>query len=733
MRVITAESAGFCFGVERAVRMCLEAAGKYPVTRTLGKLIHNREATDELAAAGALSAESVEDIPDGAAVVIRSHGVSPAEYAALDARNLTVTDATCPFVARIHELVAAADGAGRVPVIIGERDHAEVRASAGYAESTLVFGSPEEYAEWLNSGDNASKPQSVLFQTTLLRDIFDKTQEFAKKVCTNTQIFDTICAAALLRQTETIKLAAECDVMVVVGDRRSANTNRLYELASLYCRETHFVRNADELPALSGDITVGVTAGASVPARIIKEVNRKMLDEAEIQNEGTVAEEAENITGEVNSAAGEEPALAEAAEPAEKSEVLTEEPTFEEMLEKSIKTLRTGDKVIGIVAAITPTEVTVDLGIKQSGYILISELTDDPSKSPEDVAKIGEEIETFVIRVNDVDGIVQLSRRRIDAIKNWADVETAMNDKTVVEGKVTEENKGGVVVMVRGIRVFVPASRTGIPKGSPLTGLVGTTQKLLITEVNQPRRRVVGSISSAFGEERKLKAAKFWEEIEVGKRYRGTVRSLTSYGVFVDVGGVDGMVHVSELSWTRVNQPSDVVKVGEELDVYVISYDPEKKKISLGVKDRSLDPWKPFADKYGIGDVVSVRIVKIMPFGAFAEILPGVDGLIHVGQIVAGRRINSPGELLKEGETVDVKIIDLDTEHKKVSLSIRALTEQPENDNAAGTPDEVVYDTDHPEAYAGDTDDAPVSEAAPETETAEAAAEAVSDETPEAE
>lgn len=346
--------------------------------------------------------------------------------------------------------------------------------------------------------------------------------------------------------------------------------------------------------------------------------------------------------------------------------------SFEEMLEKSIKTLHTGEKVSGIVAAITPTEISVDLGTKQSGYIPIAELTDDPSVKIEDLIQVGDEIETFVMRVNDVEGTVMLSKKRLDAIKNWEDIETARENRTVLEGYVTEENKGGIVVSVRGVRVFVPASQSGLPKDTPMTELVKTKVRLIIKEVVQSRRRVVGSIKDVLADERREKAEKIWNEIEDGMEYTGIVKSLTSYGAFIDIGGIDGMVHVSELSWTRIKHPSDVVSVGEEVEVYVISFDREKQKISLGYKGKGENPWTKFTSEFNVGDVAAVKIVKLMPFGAFAEILPGVDGLIHISQIT-DHRIGVPSEVLSEGDEVNVKITDINYDKHKVSLSIRAL------------------------------------------------------------
>ncbi len=364
------------------------------------------------------------------------------------------------------------------------------------------------------------------------------------------------------------------------------------------------------------------------------------------------------------------------------------EESFEELLNQSFKTLNTGEKVTGIVTAITPTEVQVDVGAKQAAYIKFSELSDDPNAKPEDVVKVGDEIETYIVRVNDVEGYAELSKKRLDAVKVWENIETAVEEKTVLEGTVTEENKGGIVVSVKGVRVFVPASQSGQPRGADLSAMIKQKVQLRVTEVNRARRRVVGSIRAVTDETRRAAQEEVWANIAEGKRYSGTVKSMTSYGVFVDIGGVDGMVHISELSWSRIKTPAEVCKVGDPMEVYVISFDAEKRKISLGVKDHSVNPWQVFMDKYAVGDVATVRIVKLMTFGAFAEVVPGVDGLIHISQI-ADRRIDKPEDVLSEGQTVDVKITAVDEEKQKISLSIRALlapaAELEADDEAAET------------------------------------------------
>ena len=640
-RVTLAGSAGFCYGVKRAVKMAEEAAASGRPCVMLGHIIHNSSVIDRLRQAGVGVISSPEEAPSGASVIIRSHGEGKAVYDALAARGNPVIDATCPNVTRIHRIVAQAEEEGRQPVIIGTPSHPEVQAIAGWCRRAVVLEGPEALEQWLSGlPEGPDIPITMVSQTTSTQAKWNSCIEKAKKQCTNLKIFDTICDATCKRQSEAQALASQSDAMIVIGGRESSNTRRLTELCTALCPQVLWIERAEELEPsnLYGKASIGITAGASTPGWIIKEVYDKMS--------------------------------------AENMEI---EESFAEMLEKSIKTLNTGEKVTGVVTGITPTEIYVDLGTKHAGYIPVSELTDDPTVKVEDIVKVGDEIETYVMRVNDQEGVVTLSKKRLDTVKSWDDIEQAKEDHTVVEGVVTEENKGGVVVSVKGVRVFVPASQTGLPRDAAMTELVKQHVRLRITEVNRARRRVVGSIRAVAAEERAAKAAEVWENIEDGKRYTGTVKSLTSYGAFVDIGGVDGMVHISELSWSRIKHPSEVVKVGDTVEVYVISADKEKKKISLGMKDRTEDPWAKFTSTYDVGSVANVKVVKLMTFGAFAEIVPGVDGLIHISQI-ADHRIDKPGDVLSEGQMVDVKITDIDFENKKVSLSIRALLEDAKNE-----------------------------------------------------
>ena len=630
--ILLAESAGFCFGVNRSVKLAEEMLQEGGSCYSLGHLIHNNDVVRRFQEQGLHVVHAPEEVPEGARVIIRAHGVSMAVDAALRERASQVIDSTCPKVLRIHKIVKKASAEGRQVVVIGKPSHPEVVAICGCCEGALVFENADELGTYIaEHPEFAQKPVSMVIQTTQTQLNFKECEKKLKKECTNLEIFDTICEATSTRQAEAVKIASECDAMVVIGGKDSANSVHLAQLCQEHCDNVQFIENVKELDLelLRNADKVGMTAGASAPSWIIKEVKQTMTDEIKM-----------------------------------------EEKSFAELLEESLKTIYNGDKVTGEVVAITTTEVNVDLGMKYSGFIPTLEFTDE-------TIKVGDKVEAVVVRVNDMEGTVQLSKKRLDAAKNWEAIVNAAETGEVVEGVVTEDNKGGVVVTVKGNRVFVPASQTGLPRDAEMSSLLKQPVRLKITEVKG--RRVVGSIRAVQREERRAAAEKVWGGIEVGKHYEGTVKSISSYGVFVDIGGIDGMVHVSELSWGRVKNPAEVVSVGDKLDVYVISFDQEARKISLGHKDPNGNPWTKFTETYAEGDVATVKIVKLMDFGAFAEVLPGVDGLIHISQI-ANRRIGKPGDVLTVGEEVDAKITAIDNEKQKISLSIRALLENEQAD-----------------------------------------------------
>lgn len=672
MPLTVAKTAGFCFGVRRAVDTVYEQLERIPSTSspklfTLGEIIHNAQVVEELDSLGAVAVDSLEKLLEleeqlsqqnrpYIPVIIRSHGVPKKVYEALDSRSIPYIDATCPNVKRIQKIVEE-QPEGTLVLIAGDAVHPEIQGIIGHCNVTCVtFTSAKELAEFTENHANLSKMNSVMVaQTTFNTSEWQKCVETAKNLYTNLKIFDTICKATLMRQTEAAQLAEVSDIMIVIGGRHSSNTQKLSDICSRFTK-TIWVETARELLSGQADVVcqidagsrVGVTAGASTPVRIIKEVQKTM------------------------------------------SEILKEEEmSFEEMLNQSFKSTYTGEKVKGIVTGIAPNEITVDIGTKHTGYVPLSELTNDPSLSTEDVVKKGDEIELVVLRVNDVEGTVMLSKKRLDAQAGFEKVMAAAGTGEVLSGTVTDVVKGGILAVTEGVKVFIPASLSGVSKNEPLEQLLKQKVDFVIREVNEKRHRAVGSIKDVLKEQKKVLEDKFWSEVEVGKRYQGVVKSITSYGAFVDLGGVDGMVHISELSWLRIKHPSDVVKVGDVLDVYVKDIDVENKKISLGYKKTEDNPWEVLKRDYEVGSVVTAKVVSMTAFGAFAQIIPGVDGLIHISQI-SNERINKPQDVLTIGQEVQVQITDIDFEKKRVSLSMKALLEDNAQEEAAEASEETA-------------------------------------------
>lgn len=672
MPLTVAKTAGFCFGVRRAVDTVYEQLERIPSTSspklfTLGEIIHNAQVVEELDSLGAVAVNSLEKLLEleeqlsqqnrpYIPVIIRSHGVPKKVYEALDSRSIPYIDATCPNVKRIQKIVEE-QPEGTLVLIAGDAVHPEIQGIIGHCNVTCVtFTSAKELAEFTENHANLSKMNSVMVaQTTFNTSEWQKCVETAKNLYTNLKIFDTICKATLMRQTEAAQLAEVSDIMIVIGGRHSSNTQKLSDICSRFTK-TIWVETARELLSGQADVVcqidagsrVGVTAGASTPVRIIKEVQKTM------------------------------------------SEILKEEEmSFEEMLNQSFKSTYTGEKVKGIVTGIAPNEITVDIGTKHTGYVPLSELTNDPSLSTEDIVKKGDEIELVVLRVNDVEGTVMLSKKRLDAQAGFEKVMAAAGTGEVLSGTVTDVVKGGILAVTEGVKVFIPASLSGVSKNEPLEQLLKQKVDFVIREVNEKRHRAVGSIKDVLKEQKKVLEDKFWSEVEVGKRYQGVVKSITSYGAFVDLGGVDGMVHISELSWLRIKHPSDVVKVGDVLDVYVKDIDVENKKISLGYKKTEDNPWEVLKRDYEVGSVVTAKVVSMTAFGAFAQIIPGVDGLIHISQI-SNERINKPQDVLTIGQEVQVQITDIDFEKKRVSLSMKALLEDNAQEEAAEASEETA-------------------------------------------
>ena len=644
MKIYVAKTAGFCFGVNRAVTMVEELLKEGRTVCTLGPIIHNPQTLSRLAEQGTRIVEDPKEAPPGSTLVIRSHGVPRRVREEIDSLPLMCVDATCPFVAKIHQIVSEEGKNGRTVLIAGDPKHPEVQGIVGHCTGPcFVFENAFDLEKQISESPILKKSDiSVVAQTTFRVAEWRNCLKSLQRVYTNANIFDTICNATARRQEEAEALARTCDAMLVLGGRESSNTAKLYDVCRKHTR-TLFAQSAAEIPKgfLDGVKTLGITAGASTPASIIKEV---LVTMAEI-NEGV-----------------QSPETAEGGD------------NFAEMLEESLKSLNTDEKVHGVVVGVTPTEVLVDVGRKQSGFVPLSELTTKPGVKPEDIVKVGDEMDLLIMRTNDQEGTIMLSKRRLDAAKGWEEVAAAEESGEVLTGTVVEIVKGGVIAVTKGVRVFIPASQATASRNDPLDDLLKKEVKFRIIEVNRGRRRAVGSIRSVLRDEQKKLAEKFWETAEEGKEYDGVVKSLTSYGAFVDLGGIDGMIHISELSWTRIKHPSEVVKVGDKVHVYIKGLDREKGKISLGYKRPEDNPWEILKRDYPVGSVVDATIVGMTSFGAFARIIPGIDGLIHISQI-ADHRIEKPQDELEMGQTVKVLITDIDFDRHRVSLSIRRLLE----------------------------------------------------------
>lgn len=659
MRITLAKTAGFCFGVDRAVNLAYELAEKNTETATLGQLIHNSRVTDDLTSKGVRIISSPEEAHTGETVIIRAHGVAASVYDELSAAGAVVCDATCPFVKKIHKIVSENSSEDTAVFIAGDPNHPEVAGIKGHCRGEVrIFNSESELDKIIDDcGINFGKRIIVVSQTTFSQKVWKNCKEKIKKYYTNAEIFDTICFATRERQDEAARISKESDVMIIIGDRHSSNTAKLKAVCSENC-ETYLVERAEELNTInfSHCAETGVTAGASTPSAIIKEV---LLAMSEIVNETT------NIQVE------EVPSDA----------ATSEEMDFSAALEESLNNMSTDQRVKGVVMGITPTEIQVDIGRKHAGFVPMDEYSADPNADAAKELKVGDTLDLIIMKTNDAEGTVMLSKRRFDAQKAWTDVIAAEEDGRVLEGTVAEVIKGGILVVSGGVRVFIPASLATERKDEPLDELLKKTVSFRIIEVNKQRRRAVGSIRAVLRDKRKEAADAFWAQAEVGQKYHGVVKSMTNYGAFVDIGGIDGMVHISEMSWKRIKNPSEVFSIGQEVDVYIKALDAENKKISLGYRKDEDNPWEILRKSYPEGTVIEAEIVGLTTFGAFARIIPGIDGLIHISQI-ADRHISKPQDVLSVGDKVTCKITAIDFDKKRVSLSIRALIE-PEAEEEA--------------------------------------------------
>lgn len=637
----TAKSAGFCFGVDRSVKLVYALLERGEKIATVGPIIHNPFVVEDLRKKGVIIEENIKNIPKDYTAVIRSHGVPKNVYEEMEKSCIRFEDATCPFVQKIHKIVKEEYESGKKILIAGTATHPEVVGINGFCENTaIVFKNSDELSEFIKNDEiNGENDYVLVSQTTFNKNEWQKCIKILKKLYTNIRFFDTICNATELRQLEAEKIAEKSDIMFVIGGRNSSNTNKLKEVCEEFCK-TVLIQSAAELEKqdLMGKSRIGITAGASTPAYIIEEVQNRMSELLE-----------------------------------------NEEFSFEEALEQSFKKIYRGAKVKGTVAFVAQNEIGVDIGSKYAGYIPFSEYSDDPEMNPNDL-KPGDELDLVVVSISDIEGRAMLSKKRFDKTNSFSKIEAAYNDGAVLEGTVSDIVNGGVIAFTMGARVFIPASQTGVKRGDDLSVLKGKKVSFKLIDLNAQRQRAVGSITAPEREQRKALEEAFWANAKLGDKITAKIKSITSFGAFADLGGVDGLIHLTELSWKRIKNPSEVVSVGDEVEVYIKELDAEKKRISLGYKKAEDNPWEKIKE-YQEGDVVKVTIVSATKFGLFANVIEGIDGLIHITEL-SWNRVENPTDVLKVGEETDAKIIAIDYENKKVSLSVKQLTERPVEEEA---------------------------------------------------
>ncbi len=640
MEIILDENAGFCFGVKKAVDKAFKEADNKHDRKiyTYGPLIHNNQVITKLKELGIQSVNEIEELNDSdSELIIRSHGIAEEKYRVFEEKGFKYIDCTCPYVSAIHKKVKDYYQKGYKIFIVGDKDHPEVIGTNGWCEYSAHILDDEKVVDKLPIYDKIC----LVAQTTITKRNWDSVVDAIQKKYKNAIIFNTICSATEKRQESAEQLSKNVDCMIIIGSKESSNTNKLYHICKNNCENAYHIENAEEMPidALKKFRKIGITAGASTPDWVIKEVIGKMqeINDNVIENQETMMEE----------------------------------------YEKTMRRINSGETVKGSVIMVTDNEVMVNIGYKSDGIIKKEDYTWEPDVNLKDLIKAGDEIEVVIVSINDGEGNVVLSKKLFDAEKNWHKIEAAFNDKTPIEGIVREIVRGGAIVELMGIRGFMPASHFDIRYSEDLSGYVNTRVKVNVIEFDPEKRKVVVSRKLLLKKEQEINEKAVWETIEAGQKLTGEVKRLTDFGAFVDIGGVDGLIHISELSWSRVKHPSEVVKPGNKVEVVVLSVDKDKRKISLGLKQLLPEPWAAAGDKYKVGDIVEVKVLRFSNFGAFVELEAGIDGLVHISQI-SDKRISKPADVLNIGDIVKAKIIDIKPEEKKISLSIRELIETTE-------------------------------------------------------
>ena len=684
MRILVGRHSGFCFGVQRAVSLAKRYADAGLPAWTYGAIIHNERVVEALAEQGVRPVERVDALQEGDTLILRAHGVPPQEEAACRARGVTVVDATCPFVKRIHRLVA--DTNGRAVFVAGQAHHPEVAGILGYA------GAGARVLESVADAERVTPMRQavIVAQTTMARAEYAAIVAALRERIAELEVHDTICDTTRQRQRESEQIAARCTKMFVIGSHSSANTGRLAEIAKKFCKQTKTIENIDKLllDNLQSDDIIGVVAGASTPDWMIREVIQLMSElekttietiEAEAPAAEIAVTEEPAVAEEV--VAAEEPAVETAAEETTQSaETADETSDFAEAFEKTLTRIRNGQIITGTVLQIVDGEVYVNVGYKSDGIIPKNEFSNDADADPSELLNVGDSIEVEVLKVNDGEGNVLLSRKNVESKKLWDEMMAeAENSDKVFDAVGKEVVKGGIIADIDGIRAFVPASQVSTKYIENLSEYVGKPMRLKVLETDKQRKRIVASQKQVLLAEAAANRRAKWESLVVGSKVKGVVRRITDFGAFVDIGGIDGLVHVTDAAWGRVKHPSDVLSIGQEIEVLILNVDVEKERVSLGYKQLQPKPWTLADQKYPVGSIVEGKVVRIVPFGAFVALESTIDGLIHISQ-VGVRRIAKVEDEIKVGDIVRCKVLEVNTEAKRISLSRREATleEQPE-------------------------------------------------------
>jgi ribosomal protein S1/(E)-4-hydroxy-3-methyl-but-2-enyl pyrophosphate reductase len=649
MRTVTlANHAGFCFGVGEAVRRAedtlKEAAAAGQVLYCLGDLIHNAAATEELAQKGLLTIHHLSQAKDGAWVLIRAHGEPPETYKIAEEKELNLINATCPFVAKIHQLVLAASAEGRQIVIIGDETHPEVKGISGWAmDQAYVVG--DEIAAAALAELLKEKPVTVVAQTTIPKDKFDQCVAAIKNGCGDIMVYDTICQATKERQTAALELAKKSDYMLVIGDKNSSNSRKLFEICKKVCKNVLFIENSNDLPLqeIRKYCKIGVAASASAPERIIKEV---------------IATMSEEFTKDLQ------------------TEESNEMAAYMDEIEKSLRLPSRGEVITGEVVQVTKDYIVVNLGCKKDGMLPKSEMVLEDDQELTALFKEGDEIQAKVVKNDDGDGNILLSKKKLQSGENWDEINAALDSKEVVNATVVKEVKGGVIATYKEVSGFIPMSQLADHYVESAAEFVGKTLPVKVTRVDQRRNKAVFSHKAFLNEEKYKKIAEIWDTLNVGDVVEGRVMRFTDYGAFVDIGGLDGLLHISEISWGKLKHPQEVLAIGQTVNVKILSMNSEKGKISLGLKQNAPEPWSVIDEQYKEGQIIKGKVVQIKEYGAFVELAPGLDGLVHISE-VAHKRVNKISDELSIGQEVEAKVLEIDKERRRISLSIKETLEMP--------------------------------------------------------